>query len=256
MPHPKPQKQEKPALMTKSSAQSMAEKAEHRVMPEILQEHPEDAPPAWADVQEELAASLNLSLLLVDGHQPPALVVSNNNSVCHAFQSSPKYVGLCDPYCGDAHRRAMSAGTVVQYKCHAGLQCFTMPVQIGRQQKLAAIGGRAFLTGADYRSLVDRFRAGEFNELLDSRPFENVIFAEAQRLDQLAQRLDKAARTFDEVQSPTSNVQSHIRTGSSSDRVDEVQSPTSNSESPKSKGGLTQTRTPTRSSAGSRSSSR
>ena len=228
--------------MPKNSAQSMAENAEDRVLPEILQEHPEDAPPGWADVQEELAASLNLSLLLVDGRQPPALVASNNNSICHAFQSSPKYVGLCDPYCGDAHRRAMSSGTVVQYKCHAGLQCFTMPVQIGRKQNLAAIGGRAFLTGADYRSLVDRFRAGEFNDLLGSRPFENVIFAESQRLDQLSERLDKAARTFDEVQthirtgsssdrvnevqSPTSNVQSHIRTGSSSDRVDEGTSPT------------------------------
>ncbi|MDQ2975682.1 MAG: diguanylate cyclase, partial [Acidobacteriota bacterium] len=244
MPQQKPQKQETRALMTKSSAQSLGENAEDRVLPEIVQEHPQDAPPGWADVQEELATSLNLSLLLIDGHQPPALVVSNNNSICHAFQSSPKYVGLCDPYCGDAHRRAMSAGAVVQYKCHAGLQCFTMPVQIGRQQNLAAIGGRAFLTGADYRSLIDRFRAGEFNDLLGSRPFENVIFAEPQGLDQLSQRLEKAARTFDqigtgsssdrveEVQSSTSNVQTQIRTGSSSDRVEEVHSPTSKVQSP------------------------
>jgi diguanylate cyclase (GGDEF)-like protein len=222
MPQQKPQKQ--PTLMAKDSARSTAEKDEHRDRSEILQEHPEDAPPGWPEVQDELAASLNLSLLLVDGHQPPSLVASNNNSICHAFQSSPEYVGLCDPYCGDAHRRAMSAGTVVQYKCHAGLQCFTMPVQIGRKQNLAAIGGRAFLSGADYRSLVDRFRAGEFNDLLGSRPFENVIFAEPQRLDQLAQRLDKAARTFDQ-----------IGTGSSSDRVDEAQSPTSNAESRKPK---------------------
>ena len=71
-----------------------------------------------------------------------------------------------------------------------------MPVQIGRKQNLAAIGGRAFLTGADYRSLVDRFRAGEFNDLLGSKPFENVIFAESARLDQLSERLQKAARNF------------------------------------------------------------
>ena len=48
-----------------------------------------------------------MSLLLVDGHQPPAIAVSNNNSICEAFQSSPEHVKLCDPYCGDAHRRAM-----------------------------------------------------------------------------------------------------------------------------------------------------
>ena len=54
-----------------------------------------------------------------------------------------EYVALCDPYCGDAHRRALSAGSAVNYKCHAGLQCFTMPVHIGGEQNLAAIGGRA-----------------------------------------------------------------------------------------------------------------
>jgi len=147
-------------------------------------------------VQDKLAAALGLSVLLVDGHQPPALVASNNNSICHAFQSSREHVRLCDPYCGEAHRRALSAGSTVQYKCHAGLQCFTMPVQIGGEQNLAAIGGRAFVSGADYRSLVDRFRAGELNDLLGSKPFENVIFAEARRLVQLSERLQKAARSF------------------------------------------------------------
>jgi diguanylate cyclase (GGDEF)-like protein len=182
---------------------------------EIVQEHPEEAPPGWAEAQDKIADSLGLSVLLVDGRQPPALVVSNNNSICHAFQSSPEYVGLCDPYCGDAHRRAMSAGAAVQYKCHAGLQCFTMPVEIGREQNLAVIGGRAFVSGADYRSLVDRFRAGELNDLLSSGPFTNVIFSEPQRLEQLAERLDKAARTVAAgVQIPTSNFQSLVSTGS------------------------------------------
>ena len=168
----------------------------HTTASEIVQEHPEDAPPKWTEVQEKLAAKAGLSLLLVDGRQPPALVVSNNNSICHAFQSSMEYVGLCDPYCGDAHRRALSAGSAVEYKCHAGLQCFTMPVQIGGEQNLAIIGGRAFVSAADYRSLVDRFRAGELNDLLPSEPFNNVIFADAERLDQLAERLRKAVRNY------------------------------------------------------------
>lgn len=188
--------------------------------PTAPQEHPKDAPAGWVDVQEELAESLNLSVLLVDGHQPPALALSNNNSICEAFQSSPEYVGLCDPYCGDAHRRAISAGSTIQYKCHAGLQCFTMPVKIGRKKNLAAIGGRAFLNVADYRSLVDRFRAGELNDLLNRQPFDNVIFAESQRLEQLSQRLDRASRRFsgpDEspvssVQRPSSGVERTVRT--------------------------------------------
>jgi diguanylate cyclase (GGDEF)-like protein len=178
------------------STPSVAGEGAHASQPTIVQEHPEDAPAGWAEVQEKLAASSGLSLLLVDGRQPPALVASNNNSICHAFQSSLEYVSLCDPYCGDAHRRALSAGSAVQYKCHAGLQCFTMPVQIGREQNLAAIGGRAFVSAADYRNLVDRFRAGELNDLLSSEPFENVIFAELPRLDQLSERLQKAVRNF------------------------------------------------------------
>jgi diguanylate cyclase (GGDEF)-like protein len=162
--------------------------------PAIVQEHPEDAPPAWVPVQRRLAESSGLSVLLIDGRQPPALVVSNNNSICHALQSSPDHVSLCDPYCGDAHRRAMSSGGVVHYKCHAGLQCFTMPVQIGNERNLAVIGGRAFVTGADYRRTVERFRASDLKDLLPSDPLSNVIFADPTKLDQLADRLQRAAR--------------------------------------------------------------
>jgi diguanylate cyclase (GGDEF)-like protein len=184
------------------STRSVPEVALQEELPPIVQEHPADAPAGWVAVQQKLAATSGLSVLLVDGRQPPALVASNNNSICHAFQSSMEYVALCDPYCGDAHRRALSAGSAVNYKCHAGLQCFTMPVHIGGEQNLAAIGGRAFVSAEDYRKLVDRFRAGELNDLLPSQPFENVIFAEPQRLDQLSERLQKAVRNFNAAAAP------------------------------------------------------
>src|SRR2546422_7423688 len=90
----------------------------------IVQEIPEEAPNGWAAVQKSIADSSGISLLLVDGYQPPALSVANNNSICEALQSSPQHVGLCDPYCGVAHSRVAGANTVVHYRCHAGLQCF------------------------------------------------------------------------------------------------------------------------------------
>src|SRR4030095_10897965 len=130
----------------------------------IVQELPEDAPLGWKETQEALAAAAGLSLLLVNGRQPPAIAVSNNNSICEAFQSSPDYVKLCDPYCGDAHKRAMSAGTMVEYKCHAGLQCFTQPIEIGSKRNLAVIGGRAFVKSSDYQNLVERLRSGDLQE--------------------------------------------------------------------------------------------
>src|SRR5262245_2952429 len=87
-------------------------------------EHRTDAPAGWGEVQDTMASATGLSVLLVDGYQPPALVVSNNNSICGALQSSPEHVKLCDPYCGAAHRKAMKSGGKVDYKCHAGLECF------------------------------------------------------------------------------------------------------------------------------------
>lgn len=166
------------------------------------QEHREDAPPAWAEVQEGLAANSGLALLLVEGHQPPAVVVSNNNSICHAFQTSPEHAPLCEPYCGVAHAEATKAGGMIEYKCHAGLQCFAKRVELGNKRNLAVIGGRAFVKGADYQQLMERFRAGDLQSLAADETFSNVIFAEPQRLDELAERVDLTTQRF---QSAASN---------------------------------------------------
>src|SRR5215211_6431303 len=102
-------------------------------------------PHGWSEAQEGLASSSGLALLLVEGRQPPALAVSNNNSICQAFQSSPAHAHLCQPDCGEAHERAAREGTAVQYRCHAGLHCFAAPVNLGTGAPQAVIGGRGFL---------------------------------------------------------------------------------------------------------------
>jgi diguanylate cyclase (GGDEF)-like protein len=153
-------------------------------------------PAEWAQIHEGLAASSGLSVLLVNGYQPPALAVSSNNSICRALQGSPEHGALCDPYCGEAHRRASSAGEVTHYRCHAGLHCFAMPVQLGRTGDLAVIGGRAFLTAADYREVVKRIHIGDLRDLLDQDPFANVIFAVPGELEELAGRLGRATSVY------------------------------------------------------------
>jgi diguanylate cyclase (GGDEF)-like protein len=153
-------------------------------------------------VQDRLAGSSNLALLLIDGHQPPAVVVSNNNSICRTFQSSSEYVKLCDPYCGVAHAEATKANGPIKYKCHAGLQCFAKPVQVGSKRNLAVIGGRAFVSAADYRQLMERFREGDLRNLAANETFSNVIFSDTQHLDELAQQVDSAAQR---IQSAASN---------------------------------------------------
>lgn len=158
------------------------------------QEHREDAPTSWPEIQDSLAESSALALLLVDGHQPPAVVVSNNNSICHTFQSSPEHAGLCDPYCGTAHAKVVKAGVVVEYKCHAGLSCFAKPVELGGKRNLAVIGGRAFLKSSDYQQLMERFRTGDLREIASEKVFANILFSDPQRLGELAERVDRAAQ--------------------------------------------------------------
>src|ERR1041385_7013064 len=158
------------------------------------QEHREDAPPSWPETQDAMAASSGLALLLVEGYQPPALVVSNNNSICRTFQNSPEHVQLCDPYCGAAHSRALKAGEAVEYKCHAGLSCFAKPVEIGVKRNLAVIGGPAFQKRAGYQQLMGRFRTGDLQSLASDDVFANILFSEPQRLNELAERVERAAR--------------------------------------------------------------
>jgi diguanylate cyclase (GGDEF)-like protein len=160
------------------------------------QERREDAPTPWLELQDSLAESSSLALLLVDGHQPPALAVSNNNSICRTLQTSPEHVGLCDPYCGVAHSRATEAGGTVEYKCHAGLTCFAKPVEIAGRRNLAVIGGRAFVSSADYQQAMERFRKGDLQNLAADEVFANIIFSEPQRLEEMAERVDRAARTL------------------------------------------------------------
>ncbi len=164
----------------------------------IKQETPERAPSGWEPVQQPLAEAAGMALLLVEGHQPPALAIANNNSICETLQSSPEHVKLCDPYCGIAHTRASAEGEVVHYRCHAGLQCFALPVKIA-DRELTVIGGRAFASGADYREFVERVRAGDLRELDTDEVFRNVIFAEEGGLDHAALKVTRAAQDFREA---------------------------------------------------------
>ena len=166
---------------------------------QIVQETSERAPKGWRERQESIADSAGIALLLVEGHQPPALAVTNNNSICGTLQSSPEYLPLCDPFCGVAHSRATAEGEVVHYRCHAGLQCFALPVEISGR-KLALIGGRAFSSGADYHQFVERVREGDLRDLETNELFRNVIFADEADLDHAALKVSRAVEEFREVE--------------------------------------------------------
>jgi diguanylate cyclase (GGDEF)-like protein len=189
--------------MKRSSAEVRASKTTNgersRRAGKIPQAAPERAPISWAGTQKSIAESSGISLLLVEGYQPPALSIANNNSICEALQSSLEHVGLCDPFCGAAHSRAVNANAITHYRCHAGLQCFVMPVKIDSQRQLAVIGGRAFVSSSDYRELAERFRSGDLQALSSEDLFRNVIFADEADLDHAALRVARAAGEFTET---------------------------------------------------------
>lgn len=159
----------------------------------VIQSQKPTPPDGWEEAQDSLAAESGLAILLVDGPQPPALVVSNNNSICHAFQSSKEHARLCEPFCGRAYERAAEAGAPAPYRCHAGLHCVATPLQnASGGQPLAAIVGRAFLRSHDYRELAERIRSGELSGLLSTDLFRNVMFASQEDIDDLSARLVEA----------------------------------------------------------------
>ncbi|HYX31032.1 MAG TPA: diguanylate cyclase [Pyrinomonadaceae bacterium] len=160
-----------------------------------------DAPPSgWAEDEHEIARTSGISLLLVAGHQPPALDIANNNSICEALQASPEHVKLCDPFCGSAYDRATAAGAITHYRCHAGLHCFAMPIDID-ERKLAVIGGRAFIRGSDYRETMERFHSGDLQGLASDNVFRNVIFADEADLDHAALRITRVVGKFTSAES-------------------------------------------------------
>lgn len=161
---------------------------------EAFEKDRQETPPAWAEIQEGLAHDAGLSLLLVDGHQPPALLVANDNSICRAIQASPEHGALCDPFCGTAHSRAISAQSATYYRCHAGLHCFAEPVQISGRRDVAVIGGRAFLEIADYKATVERLRTGDLKDLFAEETFRNVLFGTMGKLKTLASHVSLATR--------------------------------------------------------------
>ncbi|MGH9940914.1 MAG: diguanylate cyclase [Pyrinomonadaceae bacterium] len=154
------------------------------------------------EAQSVVSRETGLAVLLVEGHQPPQLTETCNNSICAAFQSSERHAHRCDPYCGEAFNAARVAGEPIYYRCHAGLNCVALPVELEKERPLALIAGRAFFNSADYRELLERVRTGELADLFSPELMSNVIFATRQDVENLARRLNEVAAEVSARQIP------------------------------------------------------
>jgi hypothetical protein len=71
-----------------------------------------------------------------------------------------------------------------------------MPLEIDQERNLVVIGGRAFVSGTEYRETAERFRSGDLQNLDSDEAFRNLIFADEVDLDHAALRISKAAGNF------------------------------------------------------------
>ncbi len=144
----------------------------------------------WQRKQNKLAEEAGLSILLIDGHQPPSLSVSNNNSVCRFFQSSYKYAHLCESYCGRAFENVQKKGQSILFRCHAGFHCVAAPLAPNPIRPLIAIVGRALTKVADYEDLIKRREQENWQDSPADELLSNLRFAESEaEIQELAVRL-------------------------------------------------------------------
>ena len=143
----------------------------------------------WQSIQDRLAESSGLAIVVVD-KDSPALAKSNNNSICQVLYNSDEFSPECAKFCGKAFDWATEAGKTVEYKCYAGLNCAAVPVETETKQ-LVAIVGRTFLKAEDYRAATTRAISGDWQKFPATKFFENVLLSSSmQSLEATAKQLE------------------------------------------------------------------
>ena len=110
---------------------------------------PDNTLAEWLRVQRSLAESHNIALTTLSRDGAVIGRVENDNSICRSLRVSTEYASKCAAECGRAFTNASEAGRPIEFRCHAGLQCFAIPVDLNDKQ-LVILGGRAFTSTSEY----------------------------------------------------------------------------------------------------------
>ncbi len=144
----------------------------------------------WEKIQNDLADENGMAVVIVDKNST-SIQEAHNNSICKTLYSSDEFSSECNKFCGKAYQMAHQAGTTVEYKCYAGLDCRAVPIKQGEDIKLVAIIGRAFTKASDYRKAAERAVSGDWRKFAPTEFFENVL------LKGSANDLDIVAKTIE-----------------------------------------------------------
>ena len=144
-------------------------------------------------VLDEITAESGMAVVIVD-RNTQVVAMSNDNSICRALNPLNTFVGPCASDCGRAFERTKEAGAPVDFECHAGLQCRSVPLGASGKQ-LVAITGRTFVKASNYRQATARAISGDWSSFPPTKIFANVILSgsvnELNRLDRQVSELDK-----------------------------------------------------------------
>ncbi|MCI0486169.1 MAG: diguanylate cyclase [Blastocatellia bacterium] len=137
----------------------------------------------WLRLQKSLAEKTGLALVTLGAEGEVVGQIENDNSICQAMRDSAEYAGLCAEDCGTAYSKAIAAGRTIEYRCHAGLQCFAVPATIERKQ-LVALGGRAFTSVSEYSRFLREYE--DFDAVHTGDCLGNIKFADIREVREAA----------------------------------------------------------------------
>src|SRR5690242_2197135 len=138
----------------------------------------------WLRLQRSLAEKNGIALTTLSRDGAAIGRIENDNSICRAMRVSAEHAPLCAADCGKAYSNAVAAGSQYNFTCHAGLNCFAIPVAIDQKQ-LVILGGRSFASTAEYVEFLGKYE--DLPALETGECLMNIKFIDSRELDQAAE---------------------------------------------------------------------
>lgn len=142
-------------------------------------------------LQRSLAERNNIALTTLTRDSAAIGGVENDNSICRSLRISAEYASMCAAECGRAYSNAIAAAHPIEFRCHAGLQCFAIPIDVDARQ-LVILGGRAFTSTSDYSRFLDEHLG--FEAVATGECLKSVKFADPRGLREAAVLAGSTAR--------------------------------------------------------------
>lgn len=141
---------------------------------------------------DTVADENGVAVVVLDG-EGREVSSSNNNSICRLLYNSDTSGSKCAEFCGSAFQRTTTAGEVVSYECHAGLQCSAVQVE-DRGKRFVAIVGRTFTRSVRYREATEKAISGDWRLFPPTEFFGNVLFSgSTEPIDKAVKKLERFA---------------------------------------------------------------